>query len=203
MANVPMDKTTLDKDRILTDINKRPTPDKVVSGKVSTEKSNLVAEIFRPILSKALTDSVITVMSTISDIVIGAVDMKVYGERRHHSGRRGGVFDYSSISRSGTTTSLSQIYRERTSGGGYNYSAGYNVKEVRFANAGEAELVLDSLYEYLDTYGIVTVGDFYSLCNCPTASIDFKYGWTDLSKAERRPTRDGYIINFPRPRPID
>lgn len=202
MANVPMDKTSLDKGRILADVNnKRPTPDGVVSGKVSTDKSNLVAEIFRPILSKALTDSVITVMSTISDIVIGAVDMKVYGERRHHSGRRG--FDYSSISRSDSPTSLSRIYRERTSGGGYNYSAGYNVKEVRFDNAGEAELVLDSLYEYLDTYGIVTVGDFYALCSCPTSSIDFKYGWTDLSKAERRPTRDGYFINFPRPKPID
>lgn len=204
MAVHKLNDESLDR-KIMDDIkgNDRPKVDKVISGKVKEGSSegggNMFADILKPIFSKALTDFIVAAMGTVSDMVIGAVDMKVYGENRHK--RKGSYFDYSSISR---TSSMSNIYRERSPiSGKVNYSAGYHMKEIILESAGDAEIVLDSLRELIDLHGVATVGDAYDLVGMGTVHTDFKYGWDDLTTARRQRTYEGYTLIFPKPRPLD
>ena len=75
--------------------------------------------------------------------------------------------------------------------------------DILFSSKGDAELVLTRLIEALDTYETVSIADFYDLSNVSdiphTAN---NYGWDNLSKAYVDRVRDGYIIRFPKVRPI-
>lgn len=190
----------------------RPQAKQVAKGTVrsaSDGKKNVVSEILQPIVGRAITDIVVTALATVSDIIIGAVDMKLYGENRHsRASSLIGRTNYNSLYRSTSsivsglsnslplaTTSLSSLYQ--------NPTGGFRVKEVLVRDRGEAELVIDALCEKLDIYGVVTVGEYYDVVGIPTTAIDFKYGWYNLSAADKRRTFDGYLIVMPTPKPID
>jgi hypothetical protein len=78
-----------------------------------------------------------------------------------------------------------------------------NFDQVVMASRGEADDVLTTLIEAIDNYDVATVADFYQAVGIAPSSTDNNYGWTHLGSAGVEPTRDGYIINLPRPRPID
>ena len=61
----------------------------------------------------------------------------------------------------------------------------------------DAELVLDRLGDILDSYGVVSVPDYYDAIGKTAEFTDHKYGWTNLAKAHIRQTREGYLIEFP------
>lgn len=71
----------------------------------------------------------------------------------------------------------------------------------------EAEEVLDRMFEMLDKYDAVTVSDLYEMCDISSNYTDNKYGWTDLPNnvgVTRVGGRNGgYLLNLPKPEPID
>ena len=76
--------------------------------------------------------------------------------------------------------------------------------EVLFDTRGEAETVLDRMYDILREYGIVSVSDFYEISDIPNDNYMLnRYGWNDLSGTKVARTRDGYIITLTKARPID
>lgn len=211
MAVHKLDKANLDA-QIAKDIQKTtaaPPQKKIVDGKAIDGKKSLAYDIFGPIIGRAISDVVVTAMATISDIVIGAVDMRLYGENRHNRSSRSiiGRTNYNSLYRdttsrivSGLSTSMTQrdnstLYRNPTNG--------FRLQEVIVPDRGSAELVIDALRENIDMYGVATVGDYYDAVGIPTQTIDFKYGWTNLSAADKRRTFDGYLIVMPTPKPLD
>lgn len=211
MAVHKLDKTNLDA-QIAKDLQKTPVTSpqkKIVDGRVTDNKKNMVTEIFSPIIGRAISDMVVTAMATISDIVIGAVDMRLYGENRHTRSSRSfiGRTNYNSLYRetssrivSGLSTSLTQrdnstIYRNPTNG--------FRLQEVIVPDRGSAELVIDTLSEKIDQCGVATVGDYYDAVGIQTQTIDFKYGWYNLTSADKRRTLDGYLIIMPTPKPLD
>lgn len=80
---------------------------------------------------------------------------------------------------------------------------GYDMNDIIFEDRGDAEQVLDSLYDLLHRYKLVTVATLCELSNVKSTSEDYNYGWTDLSRAEVIRVYNGYTIRLPRPMPID
>lgn len=67
----------------------------------------------------------------------------------------------------------------------------------------EAEEVLDRMYEQLRDYGSVSVADLYDMVDVTSEFTDNKWGWLDLDTAKVRYTRDGYLLDLPRPVDFD
>ena len=75
--------------------------------------------------------------------------------------------------------------------------------DVILDNRGEAEEVLSRMDELIDTYGIVSVADFYDLVGITGKYTDNNYGWTDIHSAKVVSVRDGYLIKLPRALPVN
>lgn len=77
---------------------------------------------------------------------------------------------------------------------------------LTFATRGEAEQVLETMLEAIDVYGFVSVADLYDFAEVDPQYqkwTDNKYGWTNLSRATTKRTRDGYTLALPKAMPID
>jgi uncharacterized protein YerC len=81
--------------------------------------------------------------------------------------------------------------------------ATHNFDEVILPTRREAEEVLDFLHDLLTRYETVSVSDLYELVGETGNFTDEKWGWTDLAGASVSRVRDGYLLNLPRPVPID
>ena len=76
--------------------------------------------------------------------------------------------------------------------------ATHNFDEIVFPNLGTAEKVLDTLGEYVEKYGFVSVMDFYDFCGITGGEFtDEKHGWDNINTAKVRRTREGYILELP------
>ena len=79
----------------------------------------------------------------------------------------------------------------------------HDFSEVFMKTRVDADMVLDRLTDLIDRYGVASVSDFYDCVGATGSFTDFKYGWTNLSTAVVRNTREGYIIEFPQAVEID
>lgn len=66
----------------------------------------------------------------------------------------------------------------------------------------DAEAVLQAMIDIIDKYEIVSVGDLNELVGRPSSYTDNKMGWIYLGDVQIRQIRDGYLIDFPPPEPI-
>ncbi len=176
---------------------------KVVSGKVKTKKKNSLQKVTNSIISEdannvksyILIDVLLpAVKKAISDIVTEGIDMLLYGGSGNGKKRSAG----SKISYSGYYDRRDD--RRHTSS---RSNSRYDFDDIILENRGEAEEVLDSMDELLDTYGIVSVADLYDLVGVTCNYTDNKYGWKNLRNAEPVRVRDGYMLKLPKALPID
>jgi len=79
----------------------------------------------------------------------------------------------------------------------------YDFSQVVLNSRGDAEDVLDMMIDMIRDYKAVSVADFCDLVGVESNFTDNKYGWTDLTRVTVSRTRDGYIINFPKPVCLD
>ena len=82
----------------------------------------------------------------------------------------------------------------------------HDFSSLIFRNAGEATTIADHLYSLVDQYGVATVNDFYEAAGITGDFADSNFGWSGvqgLRGTRVRRVRDGYILEVPRPRPID
>lgn len=79
----------------------------------------------------------------------------------------------------------------------------HDFSNLRFSNAGEAEAVIDGLERLIAEYGVATVNDFYDSIGLTGEFTDDSYGWDNVRGSSVSRVRDGYLINLPRPKPID
>lgn len=82
----------------------------------------------------------------------------------------------------------------------------YDYDDVIFATKTDAEAVLMRMFELIEQYKCVTVGDFYDLAGYKDGTyLDNKYGWVgnELRSAAIIRTRDGWQIKLPRVGPLD
>jgi len=74
-----------------------------------------------------------------------------------------------------------------------------NYRDLTFQTLQDAENVLANMYDSLNQYRIVAVGDLYELANQPTQISDDRIGWTSLDGARISKSAQGYVLELPRP----
>lgn len=155
----------------------------IIAEEATDVKNTILGDVLLPAIKK-----------TIVDMVTNSIEMLIYGSTGH-SGKKS----------SGTRVSYRSYYdddqrdRDRRS---YR-AASYDYDDPIFETRGEAEMVLDNMYEILDRYRVVRVADYYDLAGEVGKYTDNKFGWTDLGSAQIVRIRDGYVIKLPRALAID
>ena len=177
--------------------------EKVVRGKVKTQKNNkrkladlFISEDAGNVKNYIFLDVIIpAVKKAIYDLVVGALDMSLYGGRggsgKRSTADRVSYRDYNSVSRRDTRS-----YESARTTSGYSYD------DIVLETRGEAEAVLSRMDEIMEEYEVVRVADLYDLVGITGEHTDNKYGWTNIRNAKIVRVRDGWKIEMPRALPI-
>ncbi len=144
------------------------------------------------------------------DVSTMAIERTLFGEssgrRRRSSGGGGG--SYTNYNRMGDARPRNRRDRDRDDdrrGGRTERSSrrSSDVPEIILETRVEAEETIDSLFELVSTYEVATMRDLLSLVGEPHNTTDEDWGWTDLRGARVHKVRGGYLIDLPRPEPLD
>ena len=158
---------------------------------------SIVAEDARTVRTNIVTNVLIPgFKELLYDIVTKGARIVFYGEDGSKDVRSGNSSkvsyrSYYDAHRSERPRENKIDYREPRTAVGYDYD------NIIIASKGEAEDVLTRMDEMIDTYGAVSVADFYEMVGITGEYTDNNYGWTDLRSAYVSRTRDGFIIRFP------
>lgn len=140
----------------------------------------------------------------ISDAVGQGIDRLLFGSSAPSGRGRsivngivngGGQTQYnriSSVSQVNTARELSRSAR-----------ANHDFQEIILETRADAEVVIEQLQALIDEYGSATVADLYALVDISGAFTDQRYGWNNLSTADVRHIRIGYLLDLPKPIPLD
>lgn len=157
-----------------------------LSDDISDIKDYVIFDVLIPAAKKA-----------ISDVVTNGIDMMLYGE----TGRGKKSSSASKVSYRSYYDRDRPDPRDRERNSSRTRSHAYD--DIILETIGEAEDVIMRLNELIDVYGIASVSDLYDLVGIRDQHTDNKYGWTNLRDADYVRVRDGYLLKFPRVRPID
>lgn len=195
-----------------TDLEKK-TLEKVVSVQPRKVKKSLINRLVSGIvgpdgasgIGEYVNEEIIkpAIKNIIVDAVNSGINMLMYGDRGgvHHRGRNYGSGyrrDYqNSNQRTNYTSRYTQHNPEPTRSG--NDRGRRTIEEYLIEDRFEAASVLTTLTEAADTYGHVSVADYYDLIGVEQAFTDHSYGWTfdSIVRATVISVRGGYVIKFP------
>ena len=185
-----------------------PPAESVVSGKTATKsrvskrlRNQIFAQDFRDV-KEGVVDDIIRprIKELIYDIFKGflnsadsTLQMMIWGEeRRNPNFRVGDRVSYNQMSN-----------RRPMSSSSPSMTSAFNCDDIIFENRGDAEVVLQYMYDYLSKYRNVTVAQMYEFAGQQSPWTANKYGWTDLTGTTIRSCFDGgYVINLPRAQPV-
>lgn len=156
-----------------------------ISEDASTVKEHLIQDVVIP-----------TAKDLIVNVITDAVNIIFWGSTRRKSG---------SGSRIGYASRFDEVRdpRDRDRDRRRDRTA-IEYDDIIFDNRGDAEAVLANMDACLEQYGVVTVLDLFDFAGVTTHNyMADRYGWKNLSNAEVRRIRDGFIIDLPRAFPID
>lgn len=180
-------------------------PKKVVEGGVSKQKKSLGKKLeetflsasFGEVIADCVTEVVVpSVKNMLYDAISGGFQMLLWGEiKGGKDGRRGPYIDYAGRSRYSTGSSKRDDVPFK--------KAHRNIDNIYFETRGDAYNVLDNLMAAVDKYGEVSVSDLNDLIGEPGEFTDTKYGWTNLSRAEIKRYRNGWLLVLPNVVPLE
>ena len=140
-----------------------------------------------------------SIKNTFADIIIGGIEMALFGNARGRRRSGGGEsrVSYQSYYRDNDhSSSNSRVDRHyRSSRSGYN--------DIVLETRDEAENVRISMEELIGKYGEATVADLYSLVGITSTSQDNKWGWRDSRDFIITRSRGGYLLDFNPPIYLD
>ena len=174
--------------------------EKVVSGIAKVQKKSgvqkfagaLVSDDMEKVKSYILEDVIIPALKdTILDIVKAVLGVNGRSDKNRSTTK----VQYGSFFDKGNGRRDKRDYRSRD-------DCGYD--NIVFSSRGDAEAVLSTMDDILDQYGIVSVSDLYEAADIDTNNYTLnKIGWTSIRSADIIRVRDGWMIKFPKPAPID
>lgn len=137
------------------------------------------------------------VKDTIVNIVTNGINAFVYGDTKPAQSR----FNRPYGSTNRPYTPYSSYSKPQPPGGSFSRrELGYSrEKEPIVETRYDADLVLEELNNTIAEYDQATVGDLYDLLGFDSEYTDYNWGWVDLSTANVRKVRDGWLIDLPRP----
>ncbi len=141
---------------------------------------------------------------TIADAVSQTVERALFGEARSSSRRTGsrpsgsgGFVSYNRFSSPSPFSSKREEDRVNVRRGTHNFD------DLVLATRTEAAEVLDRMFDVAAKYEAVTVADLYELVGFNPSPIDHKWGWTDLRGVGIVRVTNGYLLDLPKPDPIN
>lgn len=178
--------------------------EKVISGSVRTQKKSELRKVMDIFISddihsvkNYIFDDVLVpaIKKAIDDIVSNGIHMLLYnGDKRNGSRSTLSKISYNSISTQNKRPEL----RANQVRNGFEYD------NIIFDNRGDAEAVLSAMDEIVSVYDVVSVLDMYDLADYTTTNYAAqRYGWKDIHTARVVRVSDGYIIQLPRPIPLN
>lgn len=75
--------------------------------------------------------------------------------------------------------------------------------DIVFSTRAEATDALDQMIAIIAQYEVVTVADLFEMAEVTGEFTDANWGWADLRGADVQRVSEGYILNLPRPAPIE
>lgn len=82
--------------------------------------------------------------------------------------------------------------------------ASHNFDDIVLDSRVEAQHVIDRLFDLANQFEVATVADLYELVGVTANYTDDKWGWEDLRGAGvTRLSSGGYLLDLPRPEPLD
>lgn len=179
--------------------------EKIVSTPVLTKKrsgfkkfkDSLISEDANNIKTFILGDVLIpTIKKAISDIFTEGINIILYGD----SGSRVRRSPAEKVSYRNYYDSYNRYPSRMEPRRSY---ATLDYDEIILSTRVEAENVLYSLEDMLAQYGLVRVADLYDMVGVSGDPTNNAYGWTSLKNAKITRVREGYLIEMPKPMPID
>lgn len=177
--------------------------EKVIHGKAKTKKNEIrkLADVFisedvSNVKNYIFMDVIVpAVKKAIYDLVVGTLDMSLYGGRgggsRRSTADKISYRDYNGMSR-----------RDENTYNSTRTSSGYSYDDIVVDTRGEAETVLMRMDEIMEEYDTVRVADLYDLVGITGNYTDNNYGWTNIKNAQVVRVHDGYKIKMPRAIPL-
>ena len=183
----------------------RVKKDPIVSGKVKKKEKPVhkklseavLAEDVKDVKSYLVWDVLIPALKdTVSDLVKRGIDAMLYGNGKSPNIERHGNASYRKYQAASEKRGTRSTAR-------YNRRAAFDFDDIVLEDRRDAEAVLERLIDYTVEYEMASVADFYELVDFPTTYIDNKYGWNDLRDTRVIRVRDGYILDLPKPMPLE
>lgn len=129
------------------------------------------------------------------DMIRDGAEMRIFGEVRNRGVRN---------RQTGTYVSYDQISRDRDRREPRTHERKLSKPdEVLIEDRAEAEEVLSRMYDYWETYGIVSLAEYYDLVGVAGDFTDNKWGWDNLKGSRILRVRDGYIVDLPKMIPLN
>lgn len=182
--------------------------EKVIKGRVVQKKKSLgkrfletfIGDDVNSVTGYILHDVLIpAAKATLSDMVQGGIEMLLFGERKGNRTRRDQGRSYVSYNNYSSQNNRREDRREY----GQRSRARHNFDDIILSTRGEAEEVLSHLVDLTMDYGEASVADLYDLVGITEEFTDRKYGWTNLGSASVSRVREGYLLNLPKPIPLN
>lgn len=203
-------------------VEKKPAPEqekrveKIVEGAVIQRKKPLGRRFMETffsgdahgVVSYIIVDVLLpAAKDTVADAVSQGFERLLFGEVRSTSRRTGARPSGSSGFVSYNRYSPSSVARREEPRGPRDISqrarATHDFDEIILATRSEAEEVIGRLFDVVARYEAATVADLYELLGLTAKFTDDKWGWTDLRGAGVTRVRNGYLLDLPRPEPLD
>jgi hypothetical protein len=174
---------------------KKPLGRRIMDTFFSGDSNSVVGYLAKEVLLPAL-------QNLVTDFVTQGIEKAVYGEvRTAHRSSRGSTFQrphvsydrYASAAPERRPTPTTQPRRMATQ------PSSFDVGSIIVEDKVQAQVIADRLFDTLDQYGCVTVGNLNELLGQTSSHVDYKWGWTDLNQMTSKRVREGYLIVLPEP----
>lgn len=156
-------------------------------------KDSIIAESFENVVSYLWSDVFIpSFKSFLADAGTKGINRLLYGKAVENKQINTSRISYGSYF-GGNSIKMAEPSKVLVNNSVFDYD------NIYFSNRGDAEAVLESMCEMLETFQVVSVGDMYDLANVETSNyLVNNYGWTSLSGAKVMDSNNGYFIRFPK-----
>lgn len=188
----------------------KPKIEKVVAGTVVQRKRPLgkrIAETFGATDMKSVGGFVVldvilpAAKDMVADAISQGIERMLFGEARSISRRpnkqysNNGYVNYSRYNPS--TPPFKPNVPSRRARGSHDFN------EIILETRVEADEVIERLFDLVDRYQSASVADLYELVGIQGQYTDDKWGWVDIRGAGVTRIRNGYLLDLPRPEPLD
>lgn len=164
---------------------------------LSPDINNVGEFIFVEVFVPAIKDLIVNIIeNTVNVAFFGNSSKRPYviGRQANNPQQRAAIYWNSSVGQSRPYANQQQSQPQQ------QIRAANNFRDITYPDKISAEAVLNELYSLISQYGRATVADLYSLSSVSSDNFtNNDYGWTNLQGSTVARSRDGYILDLPKP----